>query len=170
MQSLEDKELLFEKLYNKYNRSIYNYIYMSIKDQWQVEDLTSEVFIKVYKHRDKINDIDKSGMWLKTIAKNTLIDYYRKGNREEPSDFIDVEGCFDWEYDNILIRDELKYIRVMVEELPKDVKRMVLMRYYYGMKFKDIAKQMNLTENAVKCKVCRTLKKLRNSIKLKQVS
>lgn len=162
MDRVQDE--LFEQLYSEYNRVVYNYIYMSIKDQWKVEDLTSEVFIKVYRHRDKINDVQKSGKWLITIARNTLIDYYRKSYKEEPCEEIFLEGVDEFGYEDVIIKDEFASVRNLIMLMPEDVRKMIVMRYYYGMKFKEIGQKMNLTENAVKCRVSRTIKKLHDMV------
>ncbi|WP_163195184.1 RNA polymerase sigma factor [Clostridium thermarum] len=157
----KQQDTYFEELYNKYNRVVFNHISMSIKDYWQAEDLTSEVFIKVYKHRDKINDIEKSGKWVITIAKNTLIDYYRKTKREVPSEDIDVEAHWEQGYDNLLIKDDFERVRDALDQLNSVEKKMVDLRYYYGMKHKDIAKIMNMTESAARAKLGRTINKLK---------
>lgn len=157
----KQQDTYFEELYDKYNRLVYNYISMSIRDHWQAEDLTSEVFIKVYKHREKINDIEKSGKWLITIAKNTLIDYFRKTKHEEPSDGIIFEAQWEQGYENVLIRDEFDRVKVIFGELKPTEKKLINLRYYYGMKYKDIAQSMNMTENAAKAKLIRSINKLK---------
>ena len=157
----KQQDTYFEQLYDKYNMLVYNYISMSIKDSWQAEDLTSEVFIKVYKHREKINDIDKSGKWLIAIARNTLIDYFRKARREDPYEWIDCEAYWELGYDDIIVKDEFEEVKLMLDKLNHAEKKMLDLRYYYGMKYKDIASAMDMTENAAKAKVARSINKLK---------
>jgi RNA polymerase sigma-70 factor (ECF subfamily) len=157
----KQQDTYFEELYSKYNRVVYNHISMSIKDYWQAEDLTSEVFIKVYKHRDKINDIEKSGKWLITIAKNTLIDYYRKTKYEVPCEDIDIEAQWEQGYDNLEIKDEFERVKDVFSQLNAVEKKMVDLRYYYGLKYKEIAGVMNMTESAARAKMGRTINKLK---------
>jgi RNA polymerase sigma-70 factor (ECF subfamily) len=134
---------------------------MSIKDTWQAEDLTSEVFIKVYKHREKINDIEKSGKWLISIARNTLIDYFRKGKHEEPCEGIEYEAEWDHGYEDVIVKDEFERLKDVFSILNRAEKELINLRYHYGMKYKDIGLSMNITENAAKAKLARTINKLR---------
>jgi RNA polymerase sigma-70 factor (ECF subfamily) len=73
----------FEKLYYCFMPKIYKYFYYRIDDRQIAEDLTNEVFLKVYKNLDtkKFNSRSFS-VWLYKIAKNHLLDYFKKNSKE----------------------------------------------------------------------------------------
>jgi RNA polymerase sigma-70 factor, ECF subfamily len=153
----------FEKLYDSYYNSVYRYIYVCVKDKWNTEDIISTVFFKIYENRDKIEDVEGSKNWVFRIAHNTIIDFYRKNGKvilidEYMETASDEEG-----YDSVLTKDEFGRIKKYIEELPKETINMIYLRYYGGLKFKDIASVLNKSENTVKSVVTRALKKIRTS-------
>lgn len=152
------KEDLFEQLYSKYYHMSYRYILSKVKDPWTAEDLLSEVFIKIYKHREEIYDIEKSLSWIVKIANNTIIDFYRRNNRVEPDDKISSEAFYENGYDNILIRDEFMAV---TKKLPDEINELLALRYFQELKYKEIGKLMNLPENAAKSKVYNALRTAR---------
>lgn len=147
--------VLFEKLYNKYYNMTYKYILSQIKDSWTAEDIASEVFVKIYKHRDEINDIDKSSSWIIKIARNSIIDYYRKKKLVDSDEKLDYEAFYDTGFDNVFIKDEYTFI---MKQLPNEIKSLLTMRYCHNLKFREIADIMNLTENSAKYRVYHALK------------
>lgn len=155
------KETLFEEVYKAYYSGVYKYIHVSVKDSWLTEDILAEVFIKIYKHKNEITGVEESSRWVFKIAKNTLIDFYRKKNRvEEVEDCID-SSFYDFGYDYILIKDEYEKVKKIINTFPEETQRMVYMRFSSGLKFKEIADQLELSESTVKCKIIRTIKKVK---------
>lgn len=153
----------FEKLYDTYYDSVYRYIYVCVKDKWNTEDIISTVFYKIYENRDKIQEVESSKNWVFRIAHNAIIDFYRKNGRVIPMEEY-METASDEEgYDSVLTKDEFIRIKQYIEELPKETIDMIYLRYYGGLKFKDIASTLNKSENTVKSVVTRALKKIRTS-------
>lgn len=152
------KNDLFEQLYTRYYHMCYKYILSKVKDSWTAEDILSEVFMKIYKHREEIIDVSKSSSWIIKIANNTIIDYYRKNSRTEPDDKIPCEAVYEMGYDNIFIRDELITV---TQKLPGEIKKILTMRFFQNLKFKEIALLMNLSESNAKNKVYRALRTAR---------
>lgn len=149
---------LFEQLYSRYYTMSYRFILSKVQDPWLAEDLLSEVFMKVYKHREEIKDATKSGSWIFKIASNTVIDFYRKKNNVELKDEIAGEAVYEKGYDEIFIRDEFKNV---TENLPVDMKEILAMRFFQGLKFKEIGMIMDLTESRAKRRVYKALKTAR---------
>jgi RNA polymerase sigma-70 factor (ECF subfamily) len=65
-------------LIKRYSDYIYNFIYQYVKNRELAEDLTQEVFIKVWKNFKKFDPKKKFKVWLFQIARNTTIDFFRK--------------------------------------------------------------------------------------------
>ena len=69
----------FEAVYRDHFKPLYNYIYMQLLNREQAEDIVSEAFLKAYKaYASYSPDLASEKTWLFRIAKNLLIDYYRK--------------------------------------------------------------------------------------------
>ena len=69
----------FEEIYIKYSDKIYKYLYLNTKDAYLAEDITGEVFLRIWKAWERIKPDFLQALLYKT-AKNILIDYYRKGS------------------------------------------------------------------------------------------
>ena len=74
----------FAEVYEREYSYVYNYIYMQVMHRENTEDLVSEIFIKAMKHYDSYNpSIASERTWLTNIARNTLIDEYRKSSKAQ---------------------------------------------------------------------------------------
>ena len=74
----------FEKIYHHFLPKIYRFIFFQVLNKQTAEDLTSEVFIKIYKNirKSSLNAVTFKA-WVFKIAHNTAIDYFRKENKSK---------------------------------------------------------------------------------------
>ena len=153
----------FELLYDMYYDCVYRYIFVSVKNKWNAEDIIATVFTKIYEHKDKIIDVSESKNWVFRIAHNTIIDFYRKNSKVIPIESFLDRGDDDFGYEDIIIRDEFNGVKKIIEQLPEETKKMIYLRFYGGLKFREIAETVNITENTVKSTISRAIKKIKKS-------
>jgi len=122
------------------------------------EDLYQELFIKVRKTLESGNYKEEGKFinWLKRIAANLVIDYYRKESRikliapNEEIDIFDFIGEEDEEYEDTWVSEEMAIkLKDAIETLPEKQQELIHMRYYRNMSYKEIVletgeKQSNL--------------------------
>lgn len=156
----------FEQLYDMYYDCVYRYIYVSVKNKWNAEDIIATVFTKIYENKEKITEVEESKNWIFRIAHNTIIDFYRKNSKVIPIENFFDRGDVDAGYENILIRDEFCEVKKIIDELPKETKEMLYLRFYGELKFREIAETVNITENTVKSTVSRAIKKIKKNYEL----
>ena len=77
-QYLKGDEKSLELLIQKYLNPIYSFVLQYTKERDEAEDLTQEVFVKVWKNINKFKSEYKFKTWLFTIAKNTSLDFLKK--------------------------------------------------------------------------------------------
>jgi len=141
----------FGQLYDMYYDCVYRYIFVSVKNKWNAEDITATVFTKLFENKDKIIDVEASKNWIFRIAYNNIIDFYRKNNRIIPSEsFLDI-GTEDFG------------VKKIIDKLPEDTKKMLYLRFYGGLKFREIAETVNVAENTVKSIILRAIKKMQKN-------
>jgi RNA polymerase sigma-70 factor, ECF subfamily len=171
MQTLSDNELV--KLYidgnedclavlvKRHKRRIFSYIFLITRNKALTEDIFQETFFKVIQtlKRNQYNEEGKFLPWILRIAKNLIIDHFRKVKKMPSiSTIINEEGeetsIFDViPDDSSEVKDieESKvfkqHIRSIVNRLPPDQKEVVIMRTYYDMSFKEIAEITNVSIN-----------------------
>ncbi|MFL0248435.1 RNA polymerase sigma factor [Candidatus Clostridium stratigraminis] len=153
----------FIKLYDESYDDIYRYIYFKTNSKWETDDLVSEIFKRAYEKFDTVTGNYRA--WLFTIARNSVIDYYRKKNifytTEDINDYVDSNNIED----NLVKKDLIEYLKKSLESLPMDEMEIIMLRYFYNMKFKDISKITGKNKDFLKTKASRILKKLRILVK-----
>lgn len=147
-------------LVKRHKRKIFSYIYLITKDKDLTEDIFQDTFFKVIQtlKKHQYNEEGKFLPWLLRIAKNLIIDYYRKTKKMPSQSYvINEEGeetsIFDVMPDLEVPKNKeedvlfKKNIRSVINSLPNDQKEVVIMRMYYDMSFKEIADITNVSIN-----------------------
>ncbi len=164
--STEHKKFL--EHYQQYFPAIYRYVSFRIGQRSEVEDVVSEVFLKAvekYHLYEARPDISFSS-WIFKIAKNTLIDYYRKHKRtivniEDIGELIDKAILPDTALDRKLI---FLKAREIIETLPKKQREIVTMRLFAELKNKEIGEALSISEKTVASTYMRAMQKVSSQI------
>lgn len=157
----------FEKLYLAYMPKVYAYIASRTNNIQEAEDLTSEVWLKIIKKIDNFNTRHENSFsaWIFTITKHHLIDYYRKNNNS-PIPCIDLEKTLsnsfnmDQKLDNTLLEKKFKEILLT---LPSKQAESIRLKYFGGLRNKEIATILGISEKTVASNLTRALDKIRQS-------
>lgn len=140
-------------LVKRHKRRVFSYIYLITKNRALTEDLFQDTFFKVIQtlKKGQYNEEGKFLPWILRIAKNLVIDYFRKNNKmpsiscvineegEEVSIFDVIPNLETENKDYEALKNSKQKIRKMISALPKDQREVVIMRMYYDMSFKEIA-------------------------------
>ncbi len=153
---INGSELALERLINRHQLQIFNFINSKINDRDTSEDIFQDTFIKVIRtlKNGLYNEEGKFLPWVMRIAHNLVIDHFRKSNRIPTVENNDEFDIFQFISDsapnaeNILVQEQvLKDIQKLVQELPEDQKEVLIMRLYRDMSFKEIAENTNVSIN-----------------------
>jgi RNA polymerase sigma-70 factor (ECF subfamily) len=153
----------FASLYNANIKKIYDFIFFKTLNKELSEDLVSQVFLKALKNIGRFKS-DNFSAWLYTIARHTIVDYYRS-NRETKN----IEDCWDLA-DSINLTDDaddnfkLEKIREAMKYLSAADREVLIMRLWLDLPFKEIADNLNKKEAAVKMSFGRALDRLRQKV------
>ena len=156
----------FEQMYRLYFTPVYRYIFLRVKDKSEVELLAQDVFIKVYKSLSTYEVKTASPLsYFFTIARNTIIDYWRK-NRHQVS--FGKEDILLQIPDKEAQPHEASEKRVMAEHLYRAINKLsheqreaIIEKYFNSVPNSEIAKVMGKSEEAVRQLQSRGLKSLR---------
>jgi len=157
----------FGKLYDKYIKKIYNFIYYKTSHKETAEDLTSLAFTKALQNIKNFN-INKGyfSAWLYRIARNTVIDHYRKCKVETTIDDIyNLSSQNDIQKD-IDCKNKLDEIQKHLKTLSADQREIIIMRVWDELSYREIAEITKKTEANCKMIFSRGIKKLREEIPL----
>ena len=153
---INGSERSLEKLINRHQLQIFNFINSKVNDRNMSEDIFQDTFIKVIKtlKNGSYNEEGKFLPWVMRIAHNLVIDYFRKTNRipiienKEEFDIFQFLSDTTPNAESVLVEEQvLKDIQNLIDELPEDQKEVLIMRLYRDMSFKEIAENTNVSIN-----------------------
>lgn len=170
MKTLSDSQLIVQyqngdenalsTLVSKHQKELYTYIYYKVLDKDLANDFFQDVFIKVICviKENRYNEEGKFILWVKRIAQNLIIDYFRaKSKRQMISESTYSEegySIFDFlqeQSDNIesvLIKNQIfEDLSKMILLLPENQQEIIRLRFYDNLSFKEIAEQTDCSIN-----------------------
>ena len=162
----------FERFFDQSYIQVYRYIYgIHGGPAEDVEDLTAEAFYRAWKARKRfLGDQKASFAWILTIARNLVIDSYRKNKRSiqpqqyEESERIESEDKSLNSAEDELVADENQIILLgILSSLPIDTREMIVLRYILDWPVKQIAENFDMLENTVTVRIRRALTQIRKA-------
>jgi RNA polymerase sigma-70 factor (ECF subfamily) len=168
-------EASFELLLRKYRTPLVNFLYRMVRDTAVAEDLAQEVFLRVYRARDRYAPNAKFTTWMFRIATNLALNARRDGRYRQlevsidqssddgerdalPLEIADRQPTIEYE---LVARVRAAAIRQAVEALPEKQRAAVLMHKYQEMDYDQIAKVLGCSEAALKSLLFRAYETLR---------
>ena len=163
--SKEKVQLDFSWIFESYYKRLYNYFYYRVHNETLTEDLVSQTFEKVmvnlYKYEPEKGQFE---VWLFTIARNQMNDYFRKQKRHPWTSLDEVfqEIAKEGNPEALMMMEESSRQLIRAVQYLKDKER-TLIAYRFGadLKNKEIAVLMGMSERHVATLLHRTLKKLK---------
>ncbi len=153
----------FGQLYDHYFEKVYRFVYYRTSHKETAEDLTEEVFTKAYlKLADFKGGSEKFFGWVLAIARNTVIDYYRKASDTLPLEFL--ENVPDY---NSSVLDELQFTETQKElfaalgSLPEEFQAVLKMRFFEELTCEEVADALGKSSGNVRVIQYRALKALK---------
>ena len=155
----------FGAVYKEYKHTIYSYVLFRVgHDRDLTEDVVSDVFLKAYRSYDRYNSNYALSTWLFTIARNTLIDYYRKGRETIDIDAIEVHDESDALY-QLLLRDiSERDLEEAVAALPEAQRQCIEGQFFNGKTAKEVAEELGISHAAARKHVSRGISSLRATL------
>ena len=158
----------FTALYGEYAVRVYRYIYARVCNHQDAEDLTSQVFEAALAGLNTFGGKKNFSAWLFTIARNKVVDSYRKHDSNLPLDVIqNMPGSGPDPLNVILESETLENLAGLVNTLPEDKQELVHLRFAGGLTYAEIGEILGKTENAVKMSVHRLLNQLQTEMEQK---
>ena len=149
----------FETLLMRHKDRVYTYIFNIVREHSIADDIFQDTFIKVImtlKQGRYYDAGNKFVAWVMRIAHNQTIDYYRRliSDKEisndgyEVGDLFDEVSLYDYSVQDVIEREEaLHDVETLISMLPDEQQRIVMMRYYQDLSFKEIADLEHISIN-----------------------
>lgn len=161
----------WEEIVQRYNRRIYNICYRFAGSADDAQDLTQEVFIKMYRTLNSY-DMERGAFmtWVTTITRNLLVDHFRKSKQDRvtdsidaaPSEHEDATPLSDKIQDrtptpdaSAQSRETRETVHRALQKLSPDVREAVILRDLQDMDYREIATVLRVPEGTVKSRINR---------------
>jgi RNA polymerase sigma-70 factor (ECF subfamily) len=186
MNTAEDRQLVrqikqgrkdaFRVLVERYKQPLYYYCYRLCRNHADAEDLSQEVFIKVFQNIEQFREEAKMLTWIYRIAANAFIDKKRKKvvslvETDNPQTQTELDTAVmqsqreemnpEYQAESTLIQ---KHIDTAMRKLSDKEKTAFILKHYEGLAIKEIADIFKTSEGTVKSHLFRAVKKLQKSL------
>lgn len=138
-------------LWLEHQKELRNFILKRVIDKELTEDILQEVLMKVYKFCMSDSGVKNLRSWLFQIARNTIIDHFRRQKKYSSSELPD----YPQEDENLAYKEATEFIKPMLGFLPEIYALPLKMADLDGMKQSDIAKKLRLSLSATKTRIQR---------------
>ena len=151
----------YNRLYEKYFELVYGIIFSIIKNKEDTEDITHEVFTKIYKLEKEKLPTSNEASWLYTVSKNECFLYLRK---QKPN--INIEEVYEIPNEDNDFKDviDIDYYNNVIKGLKEDEKCIVSLKIISDFSFSKISQIMNIPIGTVQWKYYKSINYLRNTI------
>jgi RNA polymerase sigma-70 factor (ECF subfamily) len=151
----------WEMVIVRFRRRVFHIAYKFTGKHDEAEDLTQEIFFKVFKSLDKFHRDADFSTWLSSVARNYCIDHYRASKRERAV-LVDDLVAFDLApalsgnpYRALEDLDRRSFLRRGLDLLPDKLREAVVLRDLQGLSYHEMAERLSLPEGTVKSRINR---------------
>lgn len=158
----------FEDIYREFMTYVFRYIYLRVKNRDLTEELTSQVFEKALTHFHTYKkEMAAPQTWLISIARNTVIDYYRKVSSKGnvPLEAVsEMESSDPLPQEKTESREELERLGFCFGGLNEREQEIISLKFAWELNNRNIAPLLSLSESNVGTILYRAIVKLRKCI------
>jgi len=161
----------WEEIVQRYHRRIYNICYRFAGSPDDAQDLTQEVFIKMYRTLSSY-DLDRGAFmtWVTTMTRNLLVDHFRKTKQERLTDSLDTTSSDHEDAmplgeqipdkgptpdSKVQSRETGEVVQEALQKLSPELREAVILRDLQDMDYKEIATVLKVPEGTVKSRINR---------------
>lgn len=157
----------FSIIFHRYSPKVYHYALKIIKSENLAEEIAQEVFVKIWKLEEQLNEIKNLDAYLNVLTKNHTLKVLRrialetKTSRMMRDDFKEDHNETE-EY--IIFKDSEKILNQAIEKLPAQQKLVYMLCHQEGLKYEEVAERLNISKLTVKTHMQHALRFLRNYV------
>ncbi|HXD17361.1 MAG TPA: sigma-70 family RNA polymerase sigma factor [Vicinamibacterales bacterium] len=172
---LEGDATAWDTLVRVYWKRVFNVAYKFVARFDEAEDLTQEIFVKVFRALPTFDRRASFETWLTKVSRNLCVDRYRRRRREEERftdevdpDTIQIDELVSRPDATLEQRDEIAMVRRALAKLDPTYREAVALRDVHDLSYEEIARRLQLPEGTVKSRISRGRKELARHLRLLQ--
>jgi len=164
-------QLAWEQIVRQHWRKVFNVAYKFVGSHEQAEDLTQDIFLKIFRSLDTFDRRANFQTWLISVSRNLCIDHYRSVRKERqtidrdvPAEDLSPASATVSPLAALENRDLAAMLRHALGSLPASLRTAVLLRDIQELSYLEIAERLHLPEGTVKSRINRGRKELARQI------
>lgn len=165
MLDTSEEKSKFEALYKKYRNTMYNHAYGILKDNYLAEDAVHNVFLKLTKNLEKINDVEckETRNYLVILVRGTAINIYNQNKKAVPIEELDDADALDLPE---LVESRLQRERVfeIISSMDEKYSDILMLKLFYDCSNDEISQLLNIRPEHVSIRFFRAKAKLKKLI------
>lgn len=158
----------FPLLFYESKDKLYSFLFDLTKSKEIAEDMVQNVFLKIWYDRQKFVEVNNFNAYIFRTARNMAIDYIRKYARETYPLTLLHENSLAHDdrdpHDQFIYKELSNKIKVAIDNLPPQQKKVYLLHTEQGLKHDEIAVLMNLSTSTIRNHLMHALSSLRNAL------
>jgi RNA polymerase sigma factor (sigma-70 family) len=145
----------FDTLFDRYGQRIFGYVYRSVSDPALAEELTQDIFLKVFLHLRRTATDTTFKAWIYRIATTTCIDAYRTAARrpvpvrDEEALALVVDRAAGDPEQRAIQREQRRAVQRTLDALPAHYRQALILRQLQGLAYAEIGEALGVTVEAV---------------------
>lgn len=151
-----------DRLFKEMKEDLYRYIIKKVDNDSDAQDILQNVFVKVVEKSGTLQDVQKVRAWIFTIARNSIIDFYRKSKYKVYNNRLDGLNVAQEIRYYRAVSDELnKCIYAAINQLPEIYREIIFQTEIEGIKQKELAQKLEMPYPSLRARVQRGREKLK---------
>lgn len=175
-QCLKGQQSSFSELIDKYKNLVFDLAYRMTYNLQDAEDISQEVFIRVYKSLYNFNPNYKFSTWLYQMTLNICRDRFRKGkipsvsldaplNKDDQKDFSSIIPDNQNNPEDIIMGvEQTNFINALIASLSPKYREIIILRHLRDLSYEEMSKILNISLGSVKSRIFRARELLKNKL------
>ena len=158
----------FERIFSLYHKRIYNFCLRLYQSSDDAEETVQKVFVALWEQRVQVDENKPLASYLYTIARYMVYQDFRQQVYKKAAFDYFILNSIDLNEstkDEVLYNELLSFLESVIEKLPERQREIFKLSRFSGLTYRQIADNMNITENTVDTQIRRALKFVRDKYK-----
>src|SRR5688500_13373757 len=161
-RAADGDQTAWDTIIRTYWRKVFNVAYRFVGTYEEAEDLTQEIFLKVFRSLNTFDQRANFQTWLISVSRNYCIDRYRSGRRDREvfarevnAADVQAEAPGPSPHARVELQDRVALLREALRALSPPLRSAVLLRDIHELSYQEIAEQLGVAEGTVKSRINR---------------
>jgi len=157
----------FGIIFHRYSPKVYHYALKIVKSENLAEEITQEIFVKIWKQEEHLSQIENLDAYLRVLTRNHTLKVLRRMALEVRTSRMmatNYKEDHNETEEYIIFKDSEKVLNQAIEKLPAQQKLVYTLCHQEGLKYEEVAERLNISKLTVKTHMQHALRFLRNYV------